>query len=375
MFFRKVIGQTHIKQQLLENARNRHLPHALLFSGPAGSGKMPMALALARYVCCKHPGETDACGICPSCIQFNKLEHPDLHFAFPIYKKKAGSDAYSADYLTVWRNSLLKNPYITLEQWYVDLGLDNQQPQFYASQSDEIQRELSLKSSQGGYKIMIIWLPEKMNAAASNKLLKLIEEPPQGTLFLLVTDTVNDILPTILSRTQQIRFRPLEENEITRFLMDDYALSPNDARHIARRADGSVANAILQLSLNNDEKRYFDSFVRLMRLAWMRDIRQLKAWSEEEAAAGREMQKQMLNYCLRMLRESFMNNFHRPELVYMSETESAFAAKFSPYINEQNILGLADCFSKAMVDIEQNVNAKMVFFDLTLQVIMLLKKN
>lgn len=375
MFFKDVIGQEDIKRHLLENARRQHLPHALLLSGPSGSGKMPTALALARFVLCQHPQDDDACGQCPSCIQFNKLQHPDLHFAFPIYKKKSGSDPYSADYLTPWRNSLLKNPYITLEQWYVDLGLENQQPQFYASQSDEIQRELSLKSSQGGYKIMIIWLPEKMNAAASNKLLKLIEEPPELTLFLLITDAVNDILPTILSRTQQVRFRPIEDERIAHFLMKDYGVGQADALSIARRAEGSVAKAISRLSLENDEKRCFDSFVSLMRLAWTRDIKHLKEWSDNEASMGRENQKQLLYYCLRMLRESFVNNFHQPQLVYMSQQESQFAQRFSPFINEKNILGLTDCFSKAIAHIEQNVNAKMVFFDLSLKTIMLLKTN
>lgn len=373
MFFRNIIGQDDIKQKLIANARTGHLPHAMLFSGPEGVGKMPMALALARYLCCRQPGADDACGHCPSCIQFDKLQHPDLHFAFPVYKRKAGTEPISADYLNEWRTSLLKQPYITLEQWYEDLGLDNQQPQFYASQSDEIQRELSLKSSQGGYKVMIIWLPEKMNAAAANKLLKLIEEPPELTLFLLLTDAEEDILPTILSRTQQIRFRPLSERQLSEFLCADYHLTPDDAQLIAHRADGSVAKAVRQLSVNNDEQRCFESFVSLMRLAWMRDIKKLKEWSEKEAGSGREAQKVLLNYYMYMLRENFMNNFRRSELVFMNKQEQQFAARFSPYIREQNILGLTECFSTAIAHIEQNVNPKMVFFDMALQVIMLLK--
>lgn len=372
MFFKKVVGQEEIKQHLLENARNQHLAHALLFSGPEGSGKMPVALALARYLLCREPSDTDACGHCPSCIQFDKLQHPDLHFAFPIYRRKSGSDPLSADYLPEWRDSLLKNPYMTLEQWYADLNLDNQQPQFYASQSDEIQRELSLKASQGGYKVMIIWQPEKMNAAASNKLLKLIEEPPAQTLFILVTDSVNDVLPTILSRTQQVRFRPVPEETLVQYLLQE-GVGAEDAADIAHLAEGSVARALRRLSVNSEEKRCFESFVSLMRLAWMRDIKQLKEWSEQEAGTGREAQKTLLAYCLHMLRESFMNNFHQPNLIYMSRQEKQFAARFSPFINEKNILGLTDCISEAMAHIEQNVNPKMVFFDLALKTIMLLK--
>ena len=201
MFFRDIIGQEDIKKQLIKNVQENKIAHAQLFCGGEGVGKLPLAIAYARYISCLHPSEKDACGTCPNCIKFNNLAHPDLHFIFPVVKKKSTKDIVSDDYLAEWRELIAKNPYFNLQTWLGEMGAENQQAQIYVKESNEIIRKLSLKSSQGGYKIIIIWLPEKMNLECSNKLLKLLEEPAEQTVFLLVSEEPEMLLTTIQSRT------------------------------------------------------------------------------------------------------------------------------------------------------------------------------
>ena len=214
MFFKDIIGQEEAKQRLIREAQEGKIAHARLFCGPEGIGKLPLAIAYARYLSCNNPGEKDACGVCPNCIKFNKLAHPDLHFAFPVIKKKA-KDTVSDDFIAEWRELLINTPYFNLNIWLEEMGAENQQAQIYVKESDEIIRKLSLKSSQGGYKIMIIWLPEKMNVECSNKLLKLLEEPPSQTIFLLVSEEPDMLLTTIQSRTQRFTLYGIEEKYIT----------------------------------------------------------------------------------------------------------------------------------------------------------------
>ena len=370
--FSDIIGQDSVKERLRENVRNGRTPHALLFTGPSGCGKLPMALALARYLCCEHPDEIEACGTCPSCIQMNRLVHPDVHFVFPIVKKKAGRDSVCDDFLPQWREALMKNAYLTPDEWMRVLGSDNLQPQIYVRESDEIQRKLSLKSSRGGWKVMIIWLPEKMNAECANKLLKLLEEPPQRTLFLLVSEEPDLLLSTIVSRTQRISLPPLEEKPLADWLERKFMLHPEDAADIAHRSEGSLTKAMENISLGDEQRMYFESFVSLMRLAYKRDIRQLKAWSEQVSSLGRERQKGLLVYCQRMIRENFMFNFHASDLSYLSPDERQFATRFSPYINEKNVMPVMELLEEAQLHVGQNVNSKMVFFDVALRMIALL---
>ena len=207
MFFKDVIGQEDAKQRLIREVNEGKIPHARLFCGGEGIGKLPLAIAYARYLSCEHRSETDACGTCPTCMKYNKLAHPDLHFVFPVIKKKSGKDTVSDDFLPEWRELLESTPYFNFGLWLKEMGAENQQAQIYVKESDEILRKLSLKSSQGGYKVMIIWLPEKMNVDCSNKLLKLLEEPPAQTVFLLVSEEPDRLLTTILSRTQRFKLR------------------------------------------------------------------------------------------------------------------------------------------------------------------------
>lgn len=371
MFFKDVIGQEEAKQQLIREAKEGKIAHARLFCGPEGIGKLPLAIAYARYLSCNNPGEKDACGICPSCVKFNKLAHPDLHFAFPVIKKKS-KDTVSDDFITEWRELLSQTPYFNLNIWLEEMGAENQQAQIYVKESDEIIRKLSLKSSQGGYKIMIIWLPEKMNVECSNKLLKLLEEPPSQTIFLLVSEEPDMLLTTIQSRTQRFALYGIEEKYITERLQSQYGLQEKDAISIGHRSEGNFLKALESIHLNEENKLFFDLFVSLMRLSYQRKIREMKQWSETLAAMGRERQKHFLSYCQRLVRENFMFNFQDPSLIFMNEEEQNFSKRFAPYINEKNVMGIMDELSEAQRHIEQNVNARMVFFDFSLQMIVLL---
>ena len=371
MFFRDVIGQNEAKQRLIREAKEGKIAHARLFCGPEGIGKLPLAIAYARYLSCQHPEENDACGHCPNCMKYNKLAHPDLHFVFPVIKIKS-KDTVSDDFLPEWRELISHTPYFNLNIWLKEMGAENQQAQIYVKESDEIIRKLNLKSSQGGYKIMIIWLPEKMNVECSNKLLKLLEEPPSQTIFLLISEEPDMLLTTIQSRTQRFNLYGIEEKQIAQKLIQQYGILEKDAVNIAHRSEGNFLKALEAIHLNEENQLFFDMFVSLMRLSYQRKIREMKQWSETMASMGRERQKQFLQYCQRMIRENFIYNFHNPSITFLNEEERSFSSRFAPFVNERNVIGIMDELSEAQRHIEQNVNARMVFFDFSLKMIVLL---
>lgn len=368
MFFKDVIGQEETKQRLILEVNEGRIPHAQLICGPEGVGKLPLALAYARYISCTNRGATDACGVCPSCVKFSKLVHPDVHFVFPVVKS-----GRSDDYIVEWRRMVLNNPYFNLNHWLNEINAENAQAVIYTKESDEIMKKLSLKSSEGGFKITIIWLPEKMQLACSNKLLKLLEEPPEKTVFLLVSEAPDLILPTILSRTQRFNIRKIDEASIAQVLQQKYGVQQATSVTIAHLANGSFIKALETIHLNEESQLFFELFVNLMRLSYQRKIREMKLWSEQVAALGRERQKNFLSYCQRMIRENFIYNLHQKELVYMTPDEQNFSTRFAPFVNERNVIGIMNELSEAQQHIEQNVNAKMVFFDFSLKMIVLLK--
>ena len=327
MFFKEVIGQEAAKQRLRQEVQEGRIPHAQLFCGPSGVGKLPLAMAYARYICCPNRTDTDACGTCPSCVKWNKLVHPDVHFVFPIVKK--GKKEVCDDYIADWRHLVLNSPYFSLNHWLNEMDAENGQAIIYAKESDEIVRKLSLKSSEGGYKVTIVWLPEKMHVVCANKLLKLLEEPPEKTVFLLISETPDMILPTILSRTQRFNIRKIEETDIANALQQKYGVRPNDSFTLAHLANGDFIKALETIHLNEENELFFELFVY---------------------------------------------NLHCKEMSYMTLPEQNFATRFAPFINERNVMGMMDELSEAQIHIEQNVNARMVFFDFSLKMIVLLKQ-
>lgn len=373
-YFKDVIGQQAAKERLIQEVREGRVPHAQLFCGPQGSGKLPLALAYARYLCCTNRNGEDACGTCPSCVKWNKLVHPDVHFMFPIVKSAKGKKEVCDDYIANWRHLLTTTPYFNLNHWLNEMGAENGQAIIYAKESDEITRKLSLKSVEGSYKITLVWLPEKLHEVCANKLLKLLEEPPAQTVFLLVTEAPEMILSTILSRTQRFYIPRIAEEDVEKALCERYGVQPEDSKNIAHIANGDFIKALETISLNEENQLYFELFVSLMRLAWQRKVREMKQWSEQVAAWGRERQKNFLDYCQRMVRENFIFNLHRKEMNYLTRQEENFATRFSPFVNERNVAGIMQELSEAQLHIGQNVNPRMVFFDFALKMIMLLKQ-
>ncbi len=373
MTYADVIGQEEIKERLRQELNGGRIAHARLFCGPEGSGKLPTALAYAAALLCKQPTNGEACGTCASCKMAKAFAHPDLHFVFPVFKQKGQSgEATSDQYLKDWRTLLKETTYFDLLTWLSHIGVENQQAQIGVGDSELILKKLSLVSGQGGRKVMIIWQPELMNIAASNKLLKILEEPPQDTVFLLISNHPERLLPTILSRTQRTDFSALTQTALEDVLQRKHALQPQDAKAVARISEGSYIKALHQIHRNEDEAIFFDMFVLLMRLSYMRKIKDMYEWAEKVSGWGRERQKNFLEYCQRLVRENFVYNFRSPELNYMTEREAEFAVKFARFINERNVIGIMDELSDAQRDIEQNVNARMVFFDFALKMIVLL---
>ena len=372
MKFSEVIGQTEVKDRLKQMVKENRLPHALLLCGAQGAGKMALAMAFASYLLCKTHDEDDACGHCSQCAMLNKWAHPDLMFTYPVIRPTGTSSEHkmsSEDFIDEWRTMLKNGPYFTMNMWLQSMKAANQQALIGVGESDLLLRKLSLKSSQGGYKVSIIWLPERMNAECANKMLKVIEEPPTETLFIMVCEEPEQLLETIRSRTQRIDVKRLDTAEIEEALVRLRGIDADAAHRIARAAAGSWLNALEALDQGNEKRLFFDMFVLLMRLAYMRNIKELKKWSETVAALGREKQRRMLVYFLCLVRENFMYNFQNPELVYMTHDEENFACNFARFINEANVLEMTSLLQRAMRDIGQNANPKMVFFDLATHVI------
>lgn len=369
MYFRDVIGLNDVKQHLINSVQRNFVPHARMFYGPEGVGKLPLAIAYARFLNCSNRRTNDACSECPSCHKFDKLAHPDLHFVFPVVKSKV-----SDDYLPQWRKFLMEHTYFNLNQWLSYIDAENAQGVIYSKESDEIIRKLNLKVYEAPYKVMIIWLPEKMNLACSNKLLKMIEEPPLNTIFLLISEDSEGVLQTIWSRCQPLNIRAIEKDEMVAALNNNFELNESEANSIAHIANGSYTSAIQMIESSEDNRFFFELFVNMMRASVSGNIKAIKAVANEIAGIGREMQKSFISYSLKMFREFFVNNLGEPEMVYLNNYEEQFGERFSPFINEKNIEEFNDEFSLAYRQIEQNGNGKIIFLELCLKATLLLRK-
>ena len=375
MFFKDIIGHEDIKQHLLKSVAEDKIPHAQLFCGPDGVGKFAMAIAYARYINCtgRAAGDTDACGNCPSCRQITSMMHPDVHYSFPIYKSSK-KGAVSDDYIKEWRQMVLESKYFSLEEWMENIKAENAQPKIYVDESQEIIRKLTYKSFQSEYKVMIIWLPELMNIDCANKLLKILEEPYDKTIFLLVSNRPDKMLATILSRTQPIHFKGLQQELISQTLQSRFMVDAEAANSVARLSSGSYRKALELMKQTGENKQFFDFFVQLMRLSYARKIKDMKVWSEEVSKLGREAEKRFLQYCQRMLRENYIYNAHIPSIVYMTPEERNFSTRFAPFINEKNVIEIMEELGRAENDIVRNCNPKIVFFDLSIKMILLIKR-
>ncbi len=373
MQFNKILGQTAIKARLTNGVREGRIAHALLFSGANGYGKLALAIAYAQYVSCSNRQENDSCGECPSCKKYNKLIHPDLHFVYPVINLPKFDKPISDNFISTWREMINASPYTSLTNWLNAIGAENKQGAINKYESAEILRKLSFKTFESEYKVMIIWLPEKMNQVASNKLLKILEEPPEKTLFLLVTESQEHLIKTILSRTQIIAVPQIDDDSIKQALIDEFNIDSDKATTITNLSDGSYFNARNLIDTSDQHLFNFENFAKIMRLCYKKDVIEINGWIDEIASVGREKQKSFLSNSLRLVRESFMLNKNQNKLARLHGEELAFCQKFSPFINERNVAAISEELNKAHYHIERNGYAKLVFFDFAITLIKLLK--
>ncbi len=375
MNFAQIPGQKEIIGKLLRSVKEERVSHAQLFAGPEGCGSMALALAYARYISCENRSDHDSCGICKSCVKYEKLIHPDLHFVFPVIKGKKATDPVSDNYIEEWREFVKKSPYFTINNWMEFIDVGNAQGMIFASEASEIIKKLSLKTFESDFKIMIIWLPEKMHQATANKLLKMIEEPPEKTLFLLVSEEPDKVISTILSRCQLVKIPSFKSHDIEKYLAGRFNINTGKAADISRVSNGNISRAV-ELCENEDSSlANLERFKSLMRFAWKRDIISIISWSEEISALGREAQKNFISFSMRILRENLMLSLDQLKngLVFLTGSEATFSGNFHPFINLNNINPLTEEFNLVYSHIESNGNAKIIFLDLALKVTRLIR--
>lgn len=375
MQFRDVVGNNETKKALIHQAESGRVSHAQMLLGPEGSGKLPLTLAFAQYLLCDKPTKIDSCGQCPNCVKMTSLVHPDLHIVFPIVASKTDKVASSKDRLREWNEFVIKQPYFNLNQWQQSLGEMGKNAAIGVEESREILKRLTLKSYSGKYKIMIIWLPERMNSQAANKLLKLLEEPPEKTLFFLLSDSAENMLPTILSRTQILRIPALGVDEVANYLANTFKVDETVARSAAGLSHGNMAEAIEIIQGAKSQHIYFDLFVKMMRAAYTANPIELMNVSDEAAALDKEDQKNFVKYGLHIFRESIILNYMKGELVNLRNEERAFLDKFARFINNHNISDLLEEFNASHYHLERNANAKILFADMMIKLTKLIKKG
>lgn len=370
MKFHDIIGNIKAVNHLRALVDNDKMPHALLIHGVEGTGKLSLARALAQYIHCEHhTSDGDSCGVCPSCRQHMALNHADTIYSFPIAQK-----GVSRDYLPLWKQFLHDNPFESYRTWQSLQDNTNSQPMIYAGESDEILHKLNLSAYNSKYKILILWLPEKMNVACANKLLKMIEEPFDDTLMLFVSDYPKDILTTILSRLQRVEIPPLSDNDIAEYLVDHLAIDRLDAMAIANCSEGNINAALDAVKLEGESHVFFAQFVDLMRKAYQRDFVALKDWSDNVAEYKREKSRRFLSYGAHLVRENFIYNISQPQLNHLTREETEFSTKFARFINERNVEEMIQEFNLAESDIKGNGNAKLILFDFALKIAKLIRK-
>lgn len=382
MQFSEILGQEHIKSHLTKSANLGRIPHAQLFVGPEGSGTLAMAIAYAQYIICsnqnaENSGSNEACN-----LKFNKISHPDLHFIYPtVSTEEVKTKPKSIDFITEWRQFLGENLYGSLFDWYQTLGVKNKQGEIRVDDAQEILKSLALKSYEGGYKVMIIWMADKLNTAASNKLLKLLEEPTDRTVFILISENEEDIIQTIRSRCQVLHFNGLPEKIIAEALVSRENIESKTAVKIAHQAQGNY-NKALQLLQPDSETVFFEKwFVDWVRAAFRAKgnaaaIQDLIQWSEQIAGLGRETQKKFLHFCIDMFRQALLLNYQTPNLVYIEPQVEKFKLEnFAPFVNGNNINDIFQELSDAMYHIERNGNAKIILTDLSIKLTRLIHKK
>ncbi len=374
MRFKDIPGHDDVKARLRSMADGHRVPHALLLEGPVGSAKFMLIRALAQYIHCEnHTSDGDSCGKCPACLQHQTFNHIDTIYSFPVIKK-AGKSTISNDCFGEFKNFITDSPYMDIEKWIAMLGNINSQPVIYVEEGAELIRRLNFTARQSLFKIVLLWLPERLKEETANKLLKLIEEPHTDTIFLMSSDNSRAILPTIYSRVQRISVSRYSDDEIKRFLTVSYPISEGDAETLARLSSGNIIEALSLVDISRMRQQFLDCFIELMRKAYQRKIGLLRQWSNDVAALGREQIIKFLDYSSRLIRENFILNLNVESLNYLTEDERKFSINFARFINERNVSKMFEVLNKAREDIAGNANPKIVLFDVAVKTILLIKQ-
>ena len=365
MLFKEVVGHSDLKKKLVEDVREKKVSHAHLFLGNLGFGGLPLALAFTQYLLCENKQENDSCGECSACKKVDKLEHPDLHFTFPTAQALTKT---SNSMFTDWKKCVLENPYFGLSDWIEASDPKGRKPIISVHQSMEIIKSLSLKSFDGGYKVSIIWMAEEMNQSCANKLLKIIEEPPKNTIFILIAELEDMILPTILSRTQILKIKPLEEEAIGRYLKEKSNIDEELIKSITSRSQGDLAMAIELLNSGESENNNCTLFIELMRVSFQKNVLSMMNWAEQMSKLGRAQQKYFIKYALYMVRQSLIQNYTEGQLSKTSPEEAQFLSKFAKFITGNNVMQFNKLFNDAHYNIERNAYGRLTFTNITFEV-------
>ncbi len=381
MDFSEIIGQKHLKVYLAKTIENSRVPHAQLFVGVNGTGLLPMAIAYAKQLLCNHyEKNSPEFEICARKV--DKLSHPDLHFVYPVntndtVKKNPVSSLFTEE----WRSFVIANPYASLFDWFQNLGIENKQGNISVREAEEISKKLSLKAYEGGYKVMIIWMADKMNTECANKILKIVEEPPEKTVLLLLTENEEHILTTIKSRCQKLHFPLLPEEEIAMILTQKHGIAKNTAKKISRQAHGDYNKALHIMHHDGDDLTFEKWFVSWVRTAFRakgnkKAVNDLIQWSDTIAGQGRETQKKFLRFCIEVFRQALLKNYKADSLLFFESEETGFSIeKFAPFIHQNNIFEITTALEDATYHIERNGNAKIIFTDLSIQLTRLIHKT
>ncbi len=371
MQFKDIIGQENFKEKLIHGVQKNKISHAQLFVGDAGYGTLGLSIAYAQYVFCLDRKKNDSCGICSSCLKINGLQHPDLHFSFPTVQSDS---VISNPFFENWRTQVKKNHYFNLYEWTQIIDVKERNPIISVHECLEIQRKLNLTSYEGGYKIMIIWMPEQMNPTCSNKILKLLEEPQKKTLFILVTQNTDMLLDTIKSRCQMVNISRVTHLDIQLHLKKKYSLSEEESESIASFSEGSIIKAHELLDLDDNNNALSERFIGLMRSSYKKNVVEMMNWAEDMAQEGKERQKFFLIYCSHMLRQCIIKNYGNNDQIKVSGAELSFLNKFSPFINGKNIREFMKSIDDAYYQLDRNANPKILFTLICFQSMRLLHK-
>ena len=375
MLFKEIIGNNFVKKQLIEAVRNNRISHAQLFSGKSGSAKLALALAYAQFLNCENRTTVDSCGTCSSCLKFNNLSHPDLHLVIPVLKTKEVQKPVSDHFIGKWRDFITNNYYGSLNGWIDSIGTENktgQQGTIYKDEANNIHKKLSLKNYEAEYRVVLIWMPERMNLEVSNKLLKLFEEPPKGTIFLFITENTNQLLPTIISRLQTIKIADFTAEDIVNHF-GEQVLSLEKAKQLRNLTNADLGKITQILEDKEGELDLFSDFSVWMRLTYKMDVQGISKWVDNLSLKGRKQQNLFLSYAIKMVRECLIYNFASDTLLKTNENEFAFLTKFSPFIHEENSVMITEKLEESIKAINRNANAKILFFELSLQMVKFLR--